>query len=81
MNIFDFDRLDLASKCEQVFVLRGRFITYRWYYKKILNLYDMGSFFAEVTYSPEDNNITWVEGIPLNDKRVDAYINSEILNS
>jgi len=74
MTLEFFNNLDFTEKGLIVFGEGASFVGFRYYYNQKLVLYDCGSFFAEVYYSPEGNEITKIDGFAEDDKRLDLYI-------
>jgi len=75
MNISEFSSYSLNEKGKKVF-LEGKFIASREYYNKRLLLYDLGNFFAEVWYLPDEIKIHRIDAVSERDKRIDLYIHS-----
>jgi len=75
MDITEFSTYSLKEKGKKVF-LEGKFIASREYYNQRLLLYDLGSFFAEVWYLPDEIKIHRIDAISQNDKKIDLYISS-----
>lgn len=80
MNHNQFNALSATEKWNIIFGVNAKFVAYRDYYGHKVSLYDCGEFFAEYYYFAEDNSVTKIEGIPMDDKRIDLYIN-HALNS
>lgn len=74
MNKQQFDRLNFNERGKHVLLKVGRFIASRTYYNQKLVLYDMGKFFAEVWYEPNENKITDIVSLSPSDKKIDLYI-------
>lgn len=69
MILYDFIRLNQEERAELVF-LKGNFISSN---PERGNLYDMGSFYAEVVYDGDRNEIQAVRGFKTI-KNLDPYI-------
>ncbi|WP_337070740.1 hypothetical protein [Pontibacter sp. 13R65] len=61
MDFYAFNTLPRDTRAELVWQ-QGRFLAIRTEMGCSVVLYHMGSFFAEVWYSPEDNQIALVHG-------------------
>lgn len=79
MTLTEFNILAFNEKHEFVYGNKNvRLISFREYYNQKVTLFDCGSFFAEVYYFPVENKILRIEGIGLDDKKLDIYI--DIMN-
>ncbi len=76
MDITEFSSCSLKEKGRKVF-LEGRFIASREYYNQRLLLYDLGNFFAEVWYLPDEIKINRIDAISQDDKKINLYTKSE----
>ena len=78
MNHIQFNALTPVEKWEIVFGKEARFIAFRDYYNHKVSLYDCGDFFAEYHAFEDDNSFIKIEGIPLDHKNVNLYINNPL---
>lgn len=68
MDISEFSSYFLKEKGEKVF-LAGKFIASREYYNQRLLLYDLGGFFAEVCYLPDEIKVHRIDAVSEKDKK------------
>jgi hypothetical protein len=61
MNHYQFNSIPSDQRAEYVWK-QGTFLTFRYYLGCTVALYYIPGFFAEVWYSPEDNQIALVHG-------------------
>ncbi|WP_266204566.1 hypothetical protein [Pontibacter kalidii] len=72
MNLNLFNTHTLAGRLEIIWA-HGNFIAYRGRRGYRIELYNLGSFFAEVWYNPENDYISLVRGFTSN-KALEPYI-------
>lgn len=75
MNHIQFNALTPDERWKIVFGKEARFIAFRDYYNHKVSLFDCGDFFAEYHAFEDDNTFFKIEGIPLDHKNVNLYIN------
>jgi hypothetical protein len=79
MNISEFNSLAVQEKKKFIFNDNSvRLISFRNYENQKSTLFDCGSFFAEIYFLPGEKRITKIQGIKLDDKTVDIYIDQMI---
>jgi hypothetical protein len=74
MDFYEFNYLPGSDRAELVWQ-HGRLLTTRGHMGYTVVLYKMPEFFAEVWYSPEDNQIALVHGFN-NPELIESYIES-----
>lgn len=74
MNYIQFNNLSEFDKGIIIFENQDRLLSVREYYNQDVRLFDLGNFFVEYYFFPDVNEVTKIEGIPLDDKRVNLYI-------
>ena len=77
MKKTEFDKQNLKDKGNFVLLDQGKFIASRDYYNHRLVLYDLGEFFAEIWYEPQNNKIQKIESVEIGDKKIDRYIDAK----
>ncbi len=75
MNISEFNSLPLQDKQKFIFGEKSvRLISFRHYEDQKSTLFDCGSFFAEIYFLSQERKVTKIQGIRLDDKAIDIYI-------
>ena len=79
MNIAEFNSLPLQAKQKFIFGEQSvRLISFRYHEGQKSTLFDCGSFFAEIYFLSKEKKITKIQGIQLDDKAIDIYIDQMI---
>jgi hypothetical protein len=73
MNLNFFNTHTLAGRLEIIWA-HGNFIAHRGRRGYRIALYDLGNFFAEIWYNPENDNISLVRGFK-SKKAFEPYLN------
>ena len=79
MNISEFNSLPIQEKQKFIFGEKSvRLISFRHHENQKSTLFDCGSFFAEIYFISKEKKITKIQGILLDDKAIDIYIDQMI---
>lgn len=78
MSLQEYNGLSLDEKHNFIFAQpissKGRFISFWKNDELTVSLWDCNSFYAEIHYSRVHKRITKIEGIELNDEKINIYI-------
>jgi hypothetical protein len=79
MNLSEFNSLPVQEKQKFIFDEKSvRLISFRHHENQKSTLFDCGSFFAEIYFVSQEKKITKIQGIKLDDKAIDVYIDQMI---